>query len=169
VSVNVSGRHFQDPSLVQDVRSALAESDLPGAALTIEITESILMKHTEATLTKLRELKALGVSLAVDDFGTGYSCLGYLQRFPIDVLKIDKAFVDGVAEGTDQSAIARAIVGLSKEMKKDVVAEGIEREEQAAALVTLDCKFGQGYLFARPAPPEELEGFFGDRRALPEA
>jgi diguanylate cyclase (GGDEF)-like protein/PAS domain S-box-containing protein len=157
VSVNVSARHFQDVALVTDVGTLIHEFGLPPGAFVIEITESLLLQHTEATREKLRELKALGLSLAVDDFGTGYSSLGYLHRFPLDILKIDKTFVDGIGSGSGAPAIARAIVGLAQALHLETVAEGIETEAQAAALKALGCRFGQGYLFARPQPPAKLD------------
>ena len=156
VSVNASPRHFQDVSLVSDVGALLREFGLPATALVLEITEGLLIQQTEATREKLRELKTLGLSLAVDDFGTGYSSLGYLHRFPLDILKIDKTFVEGIGTGTGAPAIARAIVGLAQALHLETVAEGIETEAQAAALEALGCVYGQGFLFARPQPPENL-------------
>jgi diguanylate cyclase (GGDEF)-like protein/PAS domain S-box-containing protein len=164
VSINVSARHFQDPSLVTDVGIAMAEFGLPPAALVLEITESVLMQQTEATREKLYELKALGLQLAVDDFGTGYSSLGYLHRFPIDVLKIDKTFVEQREDDAGPPAIARAIIGLAEALRLQAVAEGIEEEEQARTLIALGCQFGQGHLFARARPPDELGPFLA--RAL---
>jgi EAL domain-containing protein (putative c-di-GMP-specific phosphodiesterase class I) len=147
-------------ALVSDVGAILLEFGLPRGALVLEITESLLLQHTEAIREKLRELKALGLSLAVDDFGTGYSSLGYLHRFPLDVLKIDKTFVEGIGSGSGAPAIARAIVGLAQALHLETVAEGIETEAQASSLQALGCVFGQGYLFARPQPPEKLAAFF---------
>ena len=112
-------------------------------------------QQTEATREKLRELKALGVSLAVDDFGTGYSSLGYLHRFPIDVLKVDRQFVENVDEGSGQAAkIAKTIVNLAQNLDLTTIAEGIEREAQVRALAGLGCEDGQGFLFARPSPAD---------------
>ena len=159
VTINVSARHFQDVSLVEDVSAAMAESRVSPSALVLEITESMLMHQTEVVREKLSELKGLGVLLAVDDFGTGYSSLGYLHRFPIDVLKIDKTFVEQKGQGTGLSVIARAIIGLAEALHLQAVAEGIEQEAEAAALVALGCLFGQGYLFARPSPPDDLGPF----------
>jgi diguanylate cyclase (GGDEF)-like protein/PAS domain S-box-containing protein len=156
VSVNASARHVQDVALVADVAAAVNEFGLPHGALILEITESMLLQHTEAIRNKLRELKTLGLSLAVDDFGTGYSSLGYLHRFPLDVLKIDKTFVEGLGSGSERPAIARAIVGLADALHLQTVAEGIETETQAASLRALGCGLGQGYYFAHPQPPEKL-------------
>jgi diguanylate cyclase (GGDEF)-like protein/PAS domain S-box-containing protein len=159
VSVNASARHFQDVSLVTDVGAILLEFGLPPSALVLEITESLLLQQTEATREKLRELKTLGLQLAVDDFGTGYSSLGYLHRFPLDILKIDKTFVEGIGTGSGAPAIARAIVGLAQALHLETVAEGIETEAQCSALLALGCAQGQGYVFARPQPAAALEAF----------
>jgi EAL domain-containing protein (putative c-di-GMP-specific phosphodiesterase class I) len=157
MSVNISGRQLLDPSLVDDVRATLAESGLAPALLTLEITESVLMQDTESTLATLRALKALGVRLAIDDFGTGYSSLGYLQRFPIDVLKIDKTFIDGVARGGSDAVLARTIVTLAGMLELNTVAEGVERADQHAQLLALGCARGQGYLFSRPVGAGDID------------
>jgi diguanylate cyclase (GGDEF)-like protein len=150
MSVNLSARHFQDPSLLHDVQHALSDSGLEPWALTLEITESVLMLRSGETLEKLRALKALGLNLAIDDFGTGYSSLGYLQQFPIDVLKIDRTFVDAVGVEDDNATLARAIIALGRTLQIETVAEGIERVEQREGLRALGCTLGQGFLFARP-------------------
>ncbi len=156
ITVNLSGRQLQHASIVDDVRWALDGAGLAPAALVLEITESVIMQDTQATLATLHALKSLGVRLAVDDFGTGYSSLGYLQRFPIDILKIDKAFVDGVARGGSRSALARTIVALGDSLSLHCVAEGIEEDVQWQHLKALGCGFGQGYLFARPLPANDV-------------
>jgi len=158
VAVNMSGRQLQYPGFVADVAAVLAATGLPPHALLLEITESVVMQDTEASLARLAALKALGVRLAIDDFGTGYSSLAYLQRFPVDVLKIDKRFVDGVHEGRSGEALARTIVALGETLGLRTVGEGIERPEQRDALRSLGCTYGQGYLFARPLPAHELDG-----------
>ena len=168
ISVNVSGRQLDDPSLLGDVRHALDDSGLDPQCLTLEITETVIMRDSTSTLTRLRELKALGVRVAIDDFGTGYSSLAYLQRFPVDVLKIDKAFVDQVARGGNDAAIARTIVALAEMLHLRTVAEGIEHEEQRAGLQMLGCQLGQGYLFARPLSADaarEALATMGERAA----
>jgi diguanylate cyclase (GGDEF)-like protein/PAS domain S-box-containing protein len=156
MSVNLSGRHFQDPELVDDVRRALQDSGLEPWALTLEITESVLMQRSDTTLEKLRALKALGLNLAIDDFGTGYSSLGYLQQFPIDVLKIDRTFVDAVGNHDEDPVLARAIIALGRTLRIETVAEGIERAEQRDGLRALGCTLGQGFYFARPMPAGEF-------------
>ena len=161
VSVNVSGRQIDDPRFVSEVGAALESAGVPAARLTLEITESVIMRDPDATLARLHALKALGVSLAIDDFGTGYSSLSYLQRFPVDSLKIDKSFVDGVADGGSDAALARTIVALAEMMGIRSVAEGIERPEQRAQLAALGCQVGQGYLFARPLAARDVAATFG--------
>ena len=155
VAVNLSGRQLEDAALVDDVADALGESGLDPARLLLEITESILVQRADAALRTLHALKALGVRLAIDDFGTGYSSLAYLHRFPVDVLKIDKAFVDGVAGGGSDAALARAIVGLATTLGLRCVAEGIERANQAAELRAAGCGYGQGFLYAKPLAARE--------------
>ena len=156
ISVNVSARHFQDPSLLQDVQQALNDSGLEPWALTLEITESVLMHSSESTLARLRALKALGLKLAIDDFGTGYSSLGYLQQFPIDMLKIDRSFVEPVGIEEVDPVLARAIIALSRAMQIETIAEGIERPEQRDGLRVLGCNLGQGYYFAKPMPQHKF-------------
>jgi len=156
MSVNLSGRHFQEASLVNDVQTALQESGLEPGALTLEITESVLMQRSDATLATLRALKGLGLHLAIDDFGTGYSSLGYLQQFPIDMLKIDRTFVDPVGSRGSDPALARAIIALGQTLRLETVAEGIERPDQRDGLRAMGCVLGQGFLFARPMSGEEL-------------
>jgi EAL domain-containing protein (putative c-di-GMP-specific phosphodiesterase class I) len=149
VSVNLAPIQLQQVDLVEVVASTLAETQLDPARLVLEITESSLLDDSRAIQT-LRGLKELGVRLAVDDFGTGYSSLHYLQRFPLDALKIPKTFVDHLGEHSDQSALARAIIELGRTFGLDVIAEGIERPEQLAHLRALGCKAGQGFLLAHP-------------------
>jgi len=157
LSVNVSARQLQDPDLVGQLTGMLYETGFSPANLVLEITESVLMQDMPGTVATLRELKDLGLRLAIDDFGTGYSSLGYLRRFPVDVLKIDRSFIEGVNEGTEQSAVARAIIGLSDALHLTTVAEGIETEAQLRALRELGCQLGQGYLFSRPLPALAFE------------
>ncbi|HEX6315255.1 MAG TPA: EAL domain-containing protein [Gemmatimonadaceae bacterium] len=156
MSVNLSARHFQDAALIDDVRQALHDSGLEPWALTLEITESVLMHRSSATLERLRALKGLGLNLAIDDFGTGYSSLGYLQQFPIDVLKIDRSFVEAVGIEDGDAVLARAIIALGRTLQIETVAEGIERPEQRDGLRTLGCTLGQGYYFARSLPAPQF-------------
>jgi EAL domain-containing protein (putative c-di-GMP-specific phosphodiesterase class I) len=157
MSVNLSAKQFQNPNLVAEVADALNMSDLDPSSLKLEITESVVMQDAPATLAKLRELKDLGVKLAIDDFGTGYSSLGYLKRFPVDTLKIDRSFVKGLTHEGGDSAIVRAVVTVAKSLNMDVTAEGIETDQQRLELKNLGCDQGQGFLFARPVAPEHLK------------
>jgi EAL domain-containing protein (putative c-di-GMP-specific phosphodiesterase class I)/CheY-like chemotaxis protein len=156
VSVNVSTYQLQSDGFVEEVRAALSESGLVPRALTLELTESILVHDTAATITKLKELKSLGLQLAIDDFGTGYSSLNYLGSFPIDVLKIDKTFVDRMSADAGGVLLIQAIVRLGLSLGLHVVAEGIETAAELAQLRILGCELGQGFHFSKPVPPEEL-------------
>jgi diguanylate cyclase (GGDEF)-like protein len=150
ISVNLSARQLQHDSLVPMVRSVLEETGLEPRRLILEITETAVMNDHVTTIVKLQQLKDLGVGLAIDDFGTGYSSLAYLRRFPIDVLKIDRSFVDGVTEGSQKAALLRTIVELGRTLNLKTVAEGIEEHSEMHQLRSLDCDLGQGYYFARP-------------------
>jgi diguanylate cyclase (GGDEF)-like protein/PAS domain S-box-containing protein len=157
VSVNLSPRQFQYAGLVDDVRLILAESGIDPRLVVLEITESLLMHDTDATISTLEQLRALGVRLAIDDFGTGYSSLSYLKRFPVDILKIDRSFIDGMTSDPEDATLAEAVVQLGRALNLQTVAEGIETADQRSALHMLGCEFGQGYLFARPAEPGRIE------------
>ena len=158
ISVNLSGRQISDPDLVSDVARALSTSGLDPACLTLEITETSLVRDVEATVAAFRALKSLGIRLAIDDFGTGYSSLSYLRQFPIDTLKIDRSFVAALDEGVESSALVRSILDLSETLRLETVAEGIETDEQRRALESLGATHGQGFLFARPMAPTEMAG-----------
>ena len=167
VGVNLSGRQLDETGLVDLVAAALEETGLPADQLILEITETILMQDLEGTVSKLSALRDLGVRISVDDFGTGYSSLQYLRRFPLDSLKIAKSFVDGVAGPSQDAAVARAIVDLGGTFNLGVVAEGIETIEQHEHLLALGCRFGQGYLFARPASAADIEPELNATRVVP--
>jgi EAL domain-containing protein (putative c-di-GMP-specific phosphodiesterase class I) len=147
VSVNLSVKQLQSETIVQDVRLALEESGLPPASLVLEITESVMMADTDLAVERLNELKALGILLAMDDFGTGYSSLSYLSRFPVDILKMDRAFL---TKEHEDSGLAGAIIAMGNSLNLEVVAEGIEFPEQIGSLRDLGCELGQGFLFAKP-------------------
>jgi diguanylate cyclase (GGDEF)-like protein len=157
ISVNLSARQLQQASLVEEIAHALTASRLDPACLVLEITESVLIQDTEATIAKLAALKGLGVRVAIDDFGTGYSSLSYLRQLPVDILKVDKSFIDGVQESPEASAVARAIIRLGRTLSLQTVAEGIEESTQLDALRKMQCDLGQGYLFAKPLSSAELE------------
>lgn len=165
VAVNLSARQLQDPGFAAQVATIVAESGLPADGLVLEITESILMKDRETAIERLRELKTLGVGLAVDDFGTGYSSLTYLRSFPVDILKIDKAFVDDVARDPEAAQFARAIVELGRTLHLSTVAEGIESVDQCEVMRTSACALGQGYLFSRPVDSASLWDLLAGRAA----
>ena len=158
VSVNLSPRQFQQPTLIGVVAHALLASGLPATSLKLEITEGVLMRDTEATIATLWKLKELGIKLAIDDFGTGYSSLAYLKRLPFDVLKIDRSFVSGVGTSDEDTAIVQAVIAMAKSLRLAVTAEGVETAEQAVLLRSWDCHLGQGYFFARPLTPTDLAG-----------
>jgi EAL domain-containing protein (putative c-di-GMP-specific phosphodiesterase class I) len=146
----VSALQLHDEALVGQVRQVLISTGLPPANLTLEITESALMEDPRGAAERLRTLKMLGVSVAIDDFGTGYSSLSYLRQFPVDVLKIDKVFVDDIGGGG--GTLAEGIVGLARALGLDTVAEGIEDPAQGEQLAMMGCQYGQGYTYARPQP-----------------
>ena len=153
LSVNLSARQFEGTDLVATVERALSESGLPATDLELEITESLLMRDTERTRATLQELKALGVRIAIDDFGTGYSSLAYLTTFPLDCLKIDRSFVHDITTNDDDRTVAEAIIGLGHNLRLDVVAEGVETEEQLGLLS--GCDGFQGFLISRPQPSQD--------------
>jgi EAL domain-containing protein (putative c-di-GMP-specific phosphodiesterase class I) len=156
VSVNLSARHLRDAAVVDDVVRALHVSGIAAGALLIEVTETALVEDLDPAGTVLHDLKDLGVRLAIDDFGTGYSSLARLSTFPLDVVKIDKTFIDRLAVHADGDAMVRAVVDLSHTLGMKAVAEGVEHREQALALERLGCTMAQGYLFARPMPPQDM-------------
>ena len=156
VSVNLSARQLEQRDVAARVAHALFESGLDPSCLVLEITESLLLQDREDTIAKLSELRLLGIRLAIDDFGTGYSSLSYLRQFPIDILKIDKSFVDGIGAGPEASAFARAIVRLGQTLHLEMIAEGIEEYSQVEELRRARCQLGQGYYFARPLPAAQM-------------
>jgi diguanylate cyclase (GGDEF)-like protein len=160
VSVNLSGLQLLDGNIEADVAAALAAAGLEPEGLTLEITETVLVQDVAAAVDRLENLRALGVSIAIDDFGTGYSSLRYIRRFPADMLKIAKPFVDGLHDETD-AALVRTIIALADSLGLRTVAEGIEDSEQLARLRDLGCTLGQGYLFARPVAPEDATELLG--------
>ena len=157
VSVNLSARQLARAELVGEVAAALDASGVAPECISLEITESVLMEDVEASLGAIKALRALGVRLGIDDFGTGYSSLGYLKRLPVDTVKVDQSFVDGLGTDAEDSAIVAAVVNLGHTLTLNVVAEGVETEEQLAELVALGCDSAQGFLFAPALPPTEFE------------
>ena len=162
MSVNVSARQFEDKRLVERIADALRASGLPPEGLEVEVTESLIMRDLGRSVDKMRELKAMGVSLSIDDFGTGYSSLSALKSFPISRLKIDKSFVADLAERADDQAIALAVISLGHKLNLRVIAEGVETEQQRDFLRANDCDEMQGYLFSRPLPAPALARLLAD-------
>jgi EAL domain-containing protein (putative c-di-GMP-specific phosphodiesterase class I) len=152
----VSARQFEEKRLVERIAGALRDSKLPPEALEVEVTESSIMRDLGRAVEKMRELKAMGVSLSIDDFGTGYSSLSALKSFPISRLKIDKSFVSDLADSPDDQAIAMAVISLGHKLNLRVIAEGVETGQQRDFLRANDCDEMQGYLFSRPVPPERI-------------
>ncbi len=159
VSVNLSSNHFTGPDILQDIRGALEESGLEGRHLKLEITERVIMEDPESLQPLFVWLRKAGIQLVIDDFGTGYSSLSYLHRFPVDMLKVDRSFVEGIGGPERRGEIVRTIISLAHTLGMQVVAEGVETQEQRAFLSALHCEFAQGYLFARPLDVAVCETF----------
>jgi diguanylate cyclase (GGDEF)-like protein len=159
MAVNVSGRQLDSDQLVADIEGALSSSGLEPGALTIEITETTLMRNVEETARRLAAVKQLGVRIAIDDFGTGYSSLAHLQRFPVDALKIDRSFIAGLTENKEGETLIHTLVQLGKALSIETLAEGIEQQHQLSKLRHEDCDSGQGFLFARPLDVAATEAF----------
>jgi EAL domain-containing protein (putative c-di-GMP-specific phosphodiesterase class I) len=157
MNVNISARQFQHRDLIHTVLEALRAASLDPGHLKLEITESIMMKDPLASIQAMKTFKSMDIHLVIDDFGTGYSSLSYLKRFPVDTLKVDKSFVDGLGKDPESTAIVTAVISLAKSLGMRVTAEGIETVEQMQHLEHLDCDQGQGYHFSRPLPPEAAE------------
>jgi EAL domain-containing protein (putative c-di-GMP-specific phosphodiesterase class I) len=157
VAVNLSPAQFRSPGLVQVVMSALAASGLPPERLEVEITETILLHDSEATLATLYRLRELGVMIAMDDFGTGYSSLSYLQSFPFDRIKIDRSFIKDIGDSVGSINIVRAVVAMANGLGMATTAEGVETVEQRASVLSEGCTEMQGFLFSKPLPAGEIE------------
>jgi diguanylate cyclase (GGDEF)-like protein len=161
VAVNLSPRQFAEESLLDDVKSALADSGLEGSDLELEITESMVMNDPEQAVNTLRGLKALGIRVAIDDFGTGYSSLAYLKRFPIDSVKVDRSFIEDIPQDADSMAIAQAIIAMAHSLRLKVVAEGVETEAQVTFLRGEGCDEIQGHYFSAARAASEISGIMG--------
>jgi len=157
MSVNLSSKQVAQANLVNQIRDILQETHVDARHLKLEITESAVMENAETAVQLLKRLKSLGVQLSIDDFGTGYSSLGYLHRFPVDTLKIDRSFVGRIGEAAEDIEIVRTIVSLADNMGMEVVAEGVETLAQLAQLRNLKCQYGQGYLFSRPIEASSID------------
>jgi predicted signal transduction protein with EAL and GGDEF domain len=157
MSVNVSGRQFKDPDIVEQVEKILRETQVDPTAIKLEITETITMDNAERTIRVVKGMKRLGVRVSIDDFGTGYSSLSYLRRFPMDTLKIDRSFVQNLASNPENLEIVRTIIGLARNLGMDVVAEGAETADEIEQLKALECDFSQGYFFSKPVDSEQAD------------
>ncbi len=163
VAVNLSGKHFAHPNLVEQINTVLQETGIDPSCLKLELTESAVMENAETAIQMLKEIKKTGVQISIDDFGTGYSSLSYLHRFPIDLLKVDRSFVSAMEDNTENGEIVRTVIALAKALKLRVVAEGIESVHQFHQLRILGCEYGQGYLFAKPLPVRDVEKLLDDK------
>jgi diguanylate cyclase (GGDEF)-like protein len=163
VSVNISGKHFAESDLIEQIKQILAETGINPHCLKLEITESEVMANAENVIDMLKQLKALGLQLMIDDFGTGYSSLSYLHRFPTDTLKIDRSFVGKMDESNENCEIVKTILSLADTLNLSVIAEGIETAQQLGLLKDLGCEYGQGYLFSRPLPKNEAEALLVEK------
>jgi len=169
MAVNVSGRQLDSDQLVLDIESALHESGLEPSALTLEITETTLMRNVEDTVRRLTAIKHLGVRIAIDDFGTGYSSLAHLQQFPVDALKIDRSFISGLRDNKEGETLIRTLVQLGKALSIKTFAEGIEQQQELSVLREEACDNGQGFLLARPLDASATEAFFQSTADAPVA
>jgi diguanylate cyclase (GGDEF)-like protein len=165
MSVNVSARQLERTEFVDEVRGVLRRTGMDAKALTLEITETVLMRQPDTTARLLTQLKALGIRIAVDDFGTGYSSLAYLRQFPVDSLKIDRTFITSMARSSEAHALTHTLIQLGKALGLETLAEGVEQSEQVLELRREGCDLAQGFLFARPMAPDALEAFIEERHA----
>ena len=159
IAVNVSARQLDGDDLLEQVRGALADCGLPADALTLEVTETALMRNADETARRLVAIKQLGVHIAIDDFGTGYSSLAHLQQFPVDSLKIDRSFIAQLTANPEGETLMRTLVQLGKALSIETLAEGIEQERELTMLREQHCDSGQGFLFARPLDAADVDGF----------
>jgi EAL domain-containing protein (putative c-di-GMP-specific phosphodiesterase class I) len=164
INVNLSSKQLIQSGLVQEVKQILERTELPARSLKLEITESVVMENAELATTMLKQLSDLNVHLCIDDFGTGYSSLSYLHRFPVDTLKIDRSFVNRIEEKDENVEIVRTIATLARNLGMEVVAEGVESEDQLACLKALKCEYAQGYLFSRALTAERASSFINSDR-----
>jgi diguanylate cyclase (GGDEF)-like protein/PAS domain S-box-containing protein len=166
MSVNISSRQFTQAGLIEQIQQILDETGLDPRTLKLEITESLLMEHSKTMLVILKILRKMGIQLLIDDFGTGYSSLGYVQRFPVNTIKIDRIFINQMSAQDHQTEIARTIIQLANELDLDTIAEGIETEEQLMMLKNLKCMYGQGWLFSKAVSSDEIEALLDKGLAI---
>lgn len=163
VAVNLSGKHFAHPNLVEQIRDVIRITGIPPSSLKLELTESAVMENAETAILMLKQIKETGVQISIDDFGTGYSSLSYLHRFPIDLLKVDRSFVSAMEDNSENGEIVRTVIALAKALNLKVVAEGIESIHQYHQLRVLGCEYGQGYLFSKPLRVADIERLLEDK------
>ncbi len=163
VAVNLSGKHFGHPALVEQIKTVISETGIDPSSLKLELTESAVMENAETAILMLKQIKETGVQISIDDFGTGYSSLSYLHRFPIDLLKVDRSFVSAMEQNTENGEIVRTVIALAKALDLKVVAEGIESVHQFHQLRILGCEYGQGYLFSKPLQVADIERLLLDK------
>ena len=168
IAVNLSARQFQQHDISELVRRILVDTGLEAEWLKLELTESMVMQDSDAALLALRQLKAIGVGLSLDDFGIGYSSLSYLKRFPIDVIKIDRAFIRELTTNADDASITKAIIATAQSLNMKTIAEGVETEAQVAAVIAKQCDAMQGHFFSRPLPVCDIEALLERGESLPE-
>jgi len=156
MAVNISAIEFRSQDFIDSIRTVLQETKLEPQCLELELTESVLMKYAESTVSMLKALKSIGVQLAVDDFGTGYSSLSYLSQFPVDSLKVDQSFVQEISSKANDAVIVSAVISMGNSLKKRVIAEGVETREQLDFLTTAGCEEAQGYYFSAPMVAEQF-------------
>ncbi|MFT5634963.1 MAG: EAL domain-containing protein (putative c-di-GMP-specific phosphodiesterase class I), partial [Cognaticolwellia sp.] len=159
VSCNLSGNHFFNLSLPQDIQTIMDKTGVQAYQVRVELTERVLLENSDIVLDNMRTLKKMGVKILLDDFGTGYSSLSYLHRFPMDVLKIDSSFINNVHESGNHQAIIKTIIDLAANLNMSTVGEGIENEADAELLRNMGCVYGQGYYYYKPLPCDEIETF----------
>ncbi len=169
ISSNLSAHHFRHPDLLEQVAAILTQTKIDPRCVRLEVTESLVITNPAQAAEILHQLKGLGIKLSLDDFGTGYSSLSYLHRFPFDILKIDRSFVGRIEQDTNSAQIVETIIFLAEKLRMEVVAEGIETAHQHHYLNRLGCRFGQGYLFAKPAPGELVEDLLTLQIVKPES
>jgi EAL domain-containing protein (putative c-di-GMP-specific phosphodiesterase class I) len=163
MSVNVSGRQFRQPDVVEAIQRIVRQESIDPRRLAVEITESVIMDDVAASTAKLAQLRDLGIQIHVDDFGTGYSSLSYLHRFPITAVKIDRSFVTGLPAHAESEEVIKAIVSIADSLGFDVIAEGVEGEAHVERLVALRCRLAQGFFLSRPMTAEALEAWAATR------
>jgi EAL domain-containing protein (putative c-di-GMP-specific phosphodiesterase class I) len=167
VAVNLSARQFASPDLISEIETVLADTSLPADSLEIELTESLFMSDVAQAVELMHKMKGLGINLSIDDFGTGYSSLSYLSRFPIDVLKIDRSFVNDISDDVNDAAIVASIIALAHNLKLAVIAEGVETPEQLRYLRHHGCDEMQGYYFSKPLAAHDFETLLRQHKQLP--